>query len=155
MSVDEDSYYDQYKPLPGNPQGSPHPIAWYRDGQAVLRANMARPWTRISNSSWDSRGVFRPPGRVWYTGLGHRAETWRDENFQSHVQGGIDWVLGVNTTKPKTVIRPASNNGTTPADVAAERGAASSTYRTGSRLAQTAVYGLVASTLLFHFTVLI
>lgn len=69
---------------------------------------MAQPWTSISNTSWDSSGLFRPPGRVFYTGLGHRTETWLDENFQSHIQGGIDWVLQINTTKPKTGISSTS-----------------------------------------------
>lgn len=153
MSVDEDSYYDQYKPLPGNPQGSPHPIAWYRDGQAVLHANMLRPWTRISNTSWDTTGMFRPPGRMFYTGLGHREETWRDETFQSHIQGGIDWVLGVNTTKAKA-IAPAASDNSTRQDDAVEKGSASTAIIVpGSRLGQSAIFGLVASTLLLHLAV--
>lgn len=152
MSVDEESYYDQYKPLPGNPQGAPHPISWYRDGQAVLRANMARPWTRISNSSWDSSGMFRPPGRMWYTGLGHREETWRDETFQSHIQGGIDWVLGINTTKPEISISPNANNRTAPLDVS-EKGAATSAVSVpSSRAVYTTISGLIASTILIHLS---
>jgi hypothetical protein len=154
MTIEEDSYNDQYKPLPGDAQGSPHPIVWYRDGQAVLRANMARPWTSISNTtSWDSRGMFRPPGRVWYTGLGHREETWRDETFQSHIQGGIDWVLGVNTTKPKPVISSTANN---PSAVdLSEEDSHSAATTTHSRFTQTTIYGLVASSFLFHVVLMI
>ena len=158
LTVNEGSYFDQFKPQPGDAQGTPHPIAWYRDGQAVRRANMARPWTSISNTTgWDSSGIFRPPGRMWYTGLGHRSETWRDETFQSHVQGGIDWVLGVNTTKPKTPktgVVSTSNNRTTPSDMA-EEGSAGLNTAPGSRLGQTALYGLVASTLLFHLALVL
>ncbi len=35
-------------------------------------------------------------GRVFYTALGHRDETWRDDPvFQAHVTGGIRWALGL------------------------------------------------------------
>lgn len=33
-------------------------------------------------------------GRVFYTSLGHREDVWRSEVFQSHLLGGIDWLLG-------------------------------------------------------------
>jgi len=34
-------------------------------------------------------------GRVFYTGLGHRDELWRDWQFQRHLANGIRWVLGL------------------------------------------------------------
>jgi type 1 glutamine amidotransferase len=33
-------------------------------------------------------------GRSWYTGLGHRNETFADVGFRAHVMGGISWALG-------------------------------------------------------------
>jgi type 1 glutamine amidotransferase len=33
-------------------------------------------------------------GRVFYTGMGHREDTWLDPLFQEMLFGGIDWALG-------------------------------------------------------------
>lgn len=30
-------------------------------------------------------------GKVFYTSLGHRKEVWKDEKFQAHLFGGLDW----------------------------------------------------------------
>lgn len=32
-------------------------------------------------------------GRVFYTALGHRPEVWRDERFQKHLLGGLQWAM--------------------------------------------------------------
>jgi type 1 glutamine amidotransferase len=32
-------------------------------------------------------------GKVFYTSLGHRQEVWKDERFQKHLFGGIDWAM--------------------------------------------------------------
>ena len=34
-------------------------------------------------------------GRSWYTGLGHRLETFRTPEFQHHVLGGLRWAAGL------------------------------------------------------------
>lgn len=34
-------------------------------------------------------------GRVFYTALGHRKEVWKDERFQQHLFGGLDWAVGL------------------------------------------------------------
>jgi type 1 glutamine amidotransferase len=34
-------------------------------------------------------------GRVFYTELGHRVEVWKDPLYQAHVQGGIEFALGL------------------------------------------------------------
>lgn len=34
-------------------------------------------------------------GKVFYTILGHRKEVWHDPLYQRHIQGGIDFVLGL------------------------------------------------------------
>ena len=70
LSVDESSY-SGYK---GNAtlMGSPHPIAWLRD---------------VNSSSV-------APGRMFYTSLGHQAETWSEPTFLAHVQNGSVHLLG-------------------------------------------------------------
>jgi len=35
-------------------------------------------------------------GRQWYTSLGHDAETYATPEFQRHIMGGIQWVIGQN-----------------------------------------------------------
>lgn len=50
-----------------NAMGDDHPISWRR---------------RVGQ------------GRSWYTGLGHRSQTFSDERFIQHVAGGIRWALG-------------------------------------------------------------
>jgi type 1 glutamine amidotransferase len=54
-----------YAPGPGAMQD--HPIAWRRQLGA---------------------------GRAWYTGFGHRTETYADPRFTTHVAGGVAWLLG-------------------------------------------------------------
>lgn len=34
-------------------------------------------------------------GRVFYTNLGHNEQTWTNPKFLEHVQGGIEWALGL------------------------------------------------------------
>ena len=53
---------DEQSYEPRNPMGEDHPIAWYREFDG---------------------------GRTWYTGLGHRRETFADERFRLHLLGGI------------------------------------------------------------------
>ena len=33
-------------------------------------------------------------GKVFYTSMGHRRETWRDPNFQQSLLGGLNWAVG-------------------------------------------------------------
>jgi type 1 glutamine amidotransferase len=34
-------------------------------------------------------------GKIFYTSLGHREQTWKDERFQKHLFGGLDWAVGL------------------------------------------------------------
>lgn len=43
-------------------------------------------------------------GRVFYTGLGHREEVWRDPRFEAHVVGGLRFVL---RTEPRAQLDAA------------------------------------------------
>lgn len=58
---------DEASYSPGAGAMGDHPIAWHR-----------------------SIGT----GRAWYTGLGHRIETYADERFVQHLLGGILWAAG-------------------------------------------------------------
>ncbi len=70
MTVDESFFYDaDGQPWPTIPldqpfMGDDHPIAWNKEFEG---------------------------GRSWYTNLGHRPETWRDERFMSHLLDGVRW----------------------------------------------------------------
>ena len=33
-------------------------------------------------------------GKVFYTSLGHQPSVWKDEKFQTHLFGGLDWATG-------------------------------------------------------------
>ena len=35
-------------------------------------------------------------GREWYTSLGHDSATYFKPDFQQHILGGIEWVIGPN-----------------------------------------------------------
>ncbi|KWU45764.1 class I glutamine amidotransferase-like protein [Rhodotorula sp. JG-1b] len=62
-------------------QGSPPPIAWYREGQNV----------DLSNGT-----DANPPtmtGRTWMTSLGHTIEIWSDPTHLAHVEAGLRWAL--------------------------------------------------------------
>lgn len=57
-------------------QGSPPPIAWYREGKTV----------DLSNGT-----DANPPtmtGRTWMTSLGHTIEIWSDPTHLAHVEAG-------------------------------------------------------------------
>jgi len=53
----------------GGLNGENHPISWYHDFQG---------------------------GRIFYTGLGHRIETYSDSTFRKHILGGIFYAMNSN-----------------------------------------------------------
>ncbi|BGP53190.1 hypothetical protein JCM8202_002745 [Rhodotorula sphaerocarpa] len=72
-------------------EGTPPPIAWFREGQP----------TDLSNGTAATGGVM--PGRTWMTSLGHTIEIWKDPTHLAHVEAGLRWALepfndAVNTT---------------------------------------------------------
>ncbi|KDN47555.1 class I glutamine amidotransferase-like protein [Tilletiaria anomala UBC 951] len=83
-------------------QGTPHPLAWYREGDLLAD---------ISDGD-DARGPVIPAsanlsggdnalrsgggGRSFYTSLGHTNETWRTDEFQAHIFGGIAWAMALS-----------------------------------------------------------
>lgn len=75
--ADEWYYYEDFDPTVrlllsfdpasiGEPDANPNPIAWAHEFEG---------------------------GRVFYTGLGHTAEGWRDPDLRAHVAGGLRWAL--------------------------------------------------------------
>ncbi len=55
----------------------------YAPGGGAMGADHPISWKRPVGS-----------GRAWYTGLGHRSETFADARFRQHVLGGLSWAIG-------------------------------------------------------------
>lgn len=64
----------------GGTMGANHPVAWYHDFDG---------------------------GRAWYTALGHTDDSFSDENFLSHLEGGIVYAAG----NAQTNVAPTANAG--------------------------------------------
>jgi len=54
----------------------------YNPGSGAMGADHPISWKRPAGA-----------GRVWYSALGHRAETYADMRFVQHVRGGLRWVM--------------------------------------------------------------
>jgi type 1 glutamine amidotransferase len=89
----------------GLPARFPFTDEWYNfRNNPAPRVNVL---LRIDESSYDpgegAMGADHPMswfheyggGRVWYTALGHRPETFADPLFRSHLLGGIRWAAGL------------------------------------------------------------
>lgn len=109
LTVDDESYFDNFKQGPGGAQGDPHPIAWHREGGAIPGQSLTITNVPNANGSWGAPPAFQMPGRMWYTSLGHGSDIWGDPIFQSHIRGGIDWVLA-NGTMPERPAAPVDNS---------------------------------------------
>ncbi|GAA5848389.1 hypothetical protein JCM5353_004883 [Sporobolomyces roseus] len=88
LTVDPSSYVDSDKPTESGIdepyfQGSPHPIAWFREGGMEVD---------LSNGTNAGEGK-RMNGRMWMTSLGHTNETWRSDLHLQHVEAGLRWAL--------------------------------------------------------------
>lgn len=58
-------------------QGSPPPIAWYREGQSVDLTN-----------GTGGASAPRMTGRTFMTSLGHTTEFWQDDLNLQHIEAG-------------------------------------------------------------------
>lgn len=67
-------------------QGSPPPIAWYREGQQVDLGNGTQARAPVMT------------GRTWMTSLGHTIEIWSDPTHLAHVQAGCAPCLRARAT---------------------------------------------------------
>jgi len=55
----------------------------YNPGSGAMGADHPLSWKRPVGQ-----------GRSWYTGMGHRSETFTDARFIAHVRGGLVWAMG-------------------------------------------------------------
>lgn len=81
-------------------QGTPPPIAWYREGQTV----------DLSNGTAAS-----PPkmtGRTWMTSLGHTIEVWSDPTHLAHVEAGCATLCSLTLICMLTPVTPQAPLGT-------------------------------------------
>lgn len=85
LSVDPNSYTDNLVGSSKYYQGTPHPIAWFRDSPVDL--------SNGTGIGIGGGGVGIMRGRMWYTSLGHTNETWKSSIFLEHIQAGIQWVV--------------------------------------------------------------
>ncbi|GJN87845.1 hypothetical protein Rhopal_000800-T1 [Rhodotorula paludigena] len=58
-------------------QGTPPPIAWFREGQTV----------DLTNGTAGAEAATMT-GRTWFTSLGHTSDFWRDELNLGHIEAG-------------------------------------------------------------------
>lgn len=114
--MDPDSYQDSGKAGSEALQGSPHPIAWYRERAVDLGNNTDTNGMNATNGTTVQQGSFVANGRMWYTALGHTIEIWQDPTFQAHIKGGIDWVLETESS-----VTPSNSTGVPAAGVAASQ----------------------------------
>ena len=56
----------------------------YMPGTGAMGEDHPISWKRIVGA-----------GRSWYTGLGHRSQTYTDARFVAHVRGGLLWAAGL------------------------------------------------------------
>ncbi|GAA5969368.1 hypothetical protein JCM3765_001285 [Sporobolomyces pararoseus] len=108
LTVDPDSYQDSDKPTPEGVdapyyQGSPHPIAWYREGGMNVD---------LSNGTVPADQAQRMNGRMCMTSLGHTNETWQSQVHLDHVEAGLRWTLAdLSSTNSSTSSSSSSSNG--------------------------------------------
>lgn len=81
LTVDEADFTVPNTP-PGPSMGDDHPVAWARDFAG---------------------------GRTFYTNLGHRAETWSDPRFTTHLLEGMRWAAGGGHYVRSTLTRALAN----------------------------------------------
>lgn len=113
LSVDEESYNDPVTSVKDRArmQGSPHPIAWYKEGGQLdynphVKVGGGTDPTKKEKKS--GKAGTGGDGRSFYTALGHTNKTWHDDDFQGHILGALNWVLESPSLK--------SNNANAPAD---------------------------------------
>lgn len=149
LTVDRDSYEDVGKVGSEALQGSPHPIAWYRDQAVNLGNGTGTNGMNATNGTEVEEGSFVANGRMWYTSLGHTIDIWRDATFQAHVQGGIDWVLAQNTTAEATAATGIPVAGIAPSPSAGHlSGSSSARARACLNMPKRVMLSLFACTLL-------
>ena len=72
--------------IQGATMGGDHPIAWYHEFEG---------------------------GRSWYTGGGHTSESYTEDLFRKHLEGGILWAAGAADTAPQDATQVPAGGATT------------------------------------------
>lgn len=128
LSPNQSTYWDEIQSLEerNKIQGSPHPIAWYREGNLLTHPSH----TTLGGGLDNTKAAIRKgtqgsggDGRSWYTSLGHTHACWSQDDFLQHVLGGVQWVLASdsiasNQASPSKHAVGQAYNGTTPAKTA-------------------------------------
>ncbi|PWN53106.1 class I glutamine amidotransferase-like protein, partial [Violaceomyces palustris] len=98
LSADDNSYPDPVNSIAyrARLQGSPHPIAWYKEGHQLNH----NPHRKLGGGLDPTRAERKAgqagsggDGRSFYTALGHTNKIWHQKDFQEHVLGALQWVL--------------------------------------------------------------
>jgi type 1 glutamine amidotransferase len=81
-------FTDEWYNFRNNPRGEVHVLLTldemsYSPGDGAMGADHPFAWYHQFDG-----------GRAWYTGLGHRHETFADDSFRAHILGGIQWAAG-------------------------------------------------------------
>lgn len=99
LAANESTYNDPVTSIADREraQGSPHPIAWYKEGNLLNSVD----WHVGGNTDDTDRSLPASggDGRMFYTALGHSNKTWNDVDFKHHFLGGLGWVLNSTTIK--------------------------------------------------------
>lgn len=103
LTARESSYDDpiETKEQRESEQGSPHPIAWYKEGSQLDYSDV-----RVGGGTDPTKQQIRDgtagtggDGRSFYTSLGHTKSIWAKDDFQAHILGAIEWVLDSPTIR--------------------------------------------------------
>ncbi|EPQ26378.1 uncharacterized protein PFL1_06026 [Pseudozyma flocculosa PF-1] len=116
LSADESSYPDPVTSKADRAalQGSPHPIAWYKEGGQldynphVKVGGGTDPKKKDRKKHVEGKGG---DGRSFYTALGHTNASWRDSDFQGHILGALRWVLESPTLRSSSPDADSSRPG--------------------------------------------
>ncbi|BGP37209.1 hypothetical protein JCM10449v2_001114 [Rhodotorula kratochvilovae] len=103
LSYDESSVDDPQAGTRPYFQGSPPPIAWFREGQSV----------DLSNGTAGAEPAVMT-GRTWFTSLGHTTAFWQDELNLQHIEAGLRWALQdfTSSNSSSTSSNPSSSSST-------------------------------------------
>lgn len=98
ITADQSSYEDPVETIPerNSEQGSPHPIAWWKEGDQLTY----NPHIKVGGGTDPTKAEIRSgtagtggPGRSFYTALGHTNAMWNDNDFQQHIMGAVQWLM--------------------------------------------------------------
>ncbi|GAA5898669.1 hypothetical protein JCM8208_004728 [Rhodotorula glutinis] len=99
-------------------EGSPPPIAWYRDRGSVDLTN--------GTGTGAADEAPRMTGRTWFSSLGHTTAFWEDDLNLQHVEAGLRWALEGLDDVANSTTSPSTSSATTPASTSSTGATSSS-----------------------------